>query len=138
MLAGQSIVGAEELVMHAVHWLKLMVEVTGALVIGIGLLATLTTWIRSVRISSKDVFIETRLTLARYLALALELQLGADILSTAVSPSWDQIGKLAAIAVIRTALNYFLLRELHEDSQGSLKIASPLYYDLIDLTSLCK
>jgi len=31
MLAGQSIVGAEELVMHAVHWLKLMVEVTGAL-----------------------------------------------------------------------------------------------------------
>ena len=116
MLAGQSIVGAEELVMHAVHWLKLMVEVTGALVIGMGLLATLTTWIRSIRISSKDVFTETRLTLARYLALALELQLGADILSTAVSPSWDQIGKLAAIAVIRTALNYFLLRELHEDS----------------------
>ena len=116
MLAGQSIVGAEELVMHAVHWLKLMVEVTGALVIGIGLLATLTTWIRSVRISNKEVFIETRLTLARYLALALELQLGADILSTAVSPSWDQIGKLAAIAVIRTALNYFLLLELNEDS----------------------
>ena len=51
MLTGLSIVGAEELVMHAVHWLKLMVEVTGALVIGIGLLATLTTWIRSIRIS---------------------------------------------------------------------------------------
>jgi uncharacterized membrane protein len=115
MVIGLSIAEAEELVMHAVHWLKLMVEVTGALIIGIGLLATLTTWIQSVRISSKDVFIETRLTLARYFALALELQLGADILSTAVSPSWDQIGKLAAIAVIRTALNYFLLRELHED-----------------------
>ena len=51
MLSGLSIVGAEELVMHTVHWLKLMVEVTGALVIGIGLLATLTTWIRSIRIS---------------------------------------------------------------------------------------
>ena len=38
-----------------------------------------------------------------------------QLVSSAVSPSWDQIGKLAAIAVIRTALNYFLLRELHED-----------------------
>ena len=102
--------------MHAVLWLKLMVEVIGAVVIGVGLLAALTTWIRAIRAHGKDVFSETRLTLARYLALALELQLGADILSTAVSPSWDQIGKLAAIAVIRTALNYFLLRELHEES----------------------
>jgi uncharacterized membrane protein len=55
-----------------------------------------------------------RLSLARYLALALELQLGADILSTAVAPSWDQIGKLGAIAAIRTSLNFFLMRELQE------------------------
>ena len=51
----------------------------------------------------------------RYLALALEFQLGADILSTAIAPSWEQIGKLGAIAVIRTALNYFLMREMSED-----------------------
>jgi uncharacterized membrane protein len=56
-----------------------------------------------------------RLTLARYLALALEFQLGADILSTAIAPSWDQIGKLGAIAVIRTLLNYFLTREMREE-----------------------
>jgi uncharacterized membrane protein len=119
MLIESNIQGAEEVVMYAVNWLKLIVEVTGALVIGMGLLAALSTWARSIRAHSKDVFSETRLTLARYLALALELQLGADILSTAVSPSWDQIGKLAAIAVIRTALNYFLLRELHEESSTS-------------------
>ena len=58
-----------------------------------------------------------RLTLARYLALALEFQLGADILSTAVAPSWDQIGKLGAIAVIRTALNYFLTREMQQERE---------------------
>ena len=116
MLIESNIQGAEEVVMHAVNWLKLIVEVIGALVIVMGLLATLATWSRSIRAHSRDVFSETRLTLARYLALALELQLGADILSTAVSPSWDQIGKLAAIAVIRTALNYFLLRELHDES----------------------
>jgi uncharacterized membrane protein len=116
MLTELTIAGAEAAVMHAVHWLKLIVEVTGALVIGMGLIAAIASWARNIQAHSKDVFSETRLTLARYLALALELQLGADILSTAVSPSWDQIGKLAAIAVIRTALNYFLLRELHEES----------------------
>jgi len=42
------------------------------------------------------------------------LALGADILATAIAPTWDQIGKLAAIAVIRTALNHFLRRELEE------------------------
>jgi len=38
--------------------------------------------------------------------------LGADILKTAITPSWDEIGKLAAIAALRTALNYFLERDL--------------------------
>ena len=35
-----------------------------------------------------------------------------DILRTAVAPTWEDIGKLAAIAAIRTVLNYFLEREL--------------------------
>ena len=53
-----------------------------------------------------------RLRLGRWLALALELLLGADILRTAVAPTWSEIGQLAAIAAIRTALNYFLQREI--------------------------
>ena len=52
---------------------------------------------------------------ARYLAMALEFLLGADILSTAVAPTWNEIGKLGAIAVIRTTLNYFLSREMQEE-----------------------
>jgi uncharacterized membrane protein len=119
MLMVPDITQAEELVTHTVNWLKLMVEVIGALVIVAGLFTAIATWIRCLQARSKDIFTETRLTLARYLALALELQLGADILSTAVSPSWDQIGKLAAIAVIRTALNYFLLPELQDESPVS-------------------
>ena len=55
---------------------------------------------------------DIRLRLGRWLALALELLLGADILRTAVAPSWSDIGKLAAIAAVRTALNYFLQREI--------------------------
>ena len=55
---------------------------------------------------------EIRLKLGRWLALSLEFALAADILRTAVAPSWDEIGKLAAIAVLRTALNFFLQREI--------------------------
>jgi len=55
--------------------------------------------------------------LGKYLVLALEFQVGADILSTAIAPSWEQIGKLGAIALIRTMLNYFLTRELAEEQK---------------------
>jgi uncharacterized membrane protein len=64
-------------------------------------------------------FVPIRLAFARYLTLALELQLAADILSTSIAPTWDRIGKLAAIAVIRTALNYFLSRELKDETASA-------------------
>lgn len=60
---------------------------------------------------------EVRLTMARWLALALEFELAADILNTAVTPSWSDIEKLAAIAAIRTTLNYFLGKEIDAESQ---------------------
>jgi uncharacterized membrane protein len=51
---------------------------------------------------------------ARWLISGLTFQLAADIIETAIAPSWDDVGKLAAIAVIRTFLNYFLERDLKE------------------------
>src|SRR5262245_1432353 len=47
-----------------------------------------------------------------WLLLSLEFELGADIIRTAISPSWTQIGQLGAIAVIRTFLNHFLEQDL--------------------------
>ncbi len=44
--------------------------------------------------------------------MALELELGADILRTAVAPTWTEIGQLGAIVVLRTALNFFLQQEI--------------------------
>lgn len=55
---------------------------------------------------------EIRFRLGRWLVVALEFLLAADILKTAVAPSWSEIGQLAAIAVLRTALNFFLQREI--------------------------
>ena len=55
---------------------------------------------------------DVRLRLGRWLALALEFLLAADILRTAVAPTWSEVGQLAAIATIRTALNFFLQLEI--------------------------
>jgi uncharacterized membrane protein len=51
---------------------------------------------------------------ARWLVAALTLQLGADIIETAITTSWDAVGRIAAVAVIRTFLNYFLENDLAE------------------------
>lgn len=47
-----------------------------------------------------------------WLLLGLEFELAADIIGSVVSPTWQEIGELAAIAIIRTFLNYFLERDL--------------------------
>src|SRR5919206_1831962 len=107
-------VGLEPNIVNLVLWLKLAVETIGAVIIGLGVFAAVYRFARSLAPARAESYDDIRLTLARHLALALEFQLGADILSTAVAPSWEQIGKLGAIAVIRTTLNFFLSRELRE------------------------
>ncbi|MFO1133107.1 MAG: DUF1622 domain-containing protein [Hyphomicrobiales bacterium] len=73
--------------------------------------------------SSHEAKEDVRLRLGRWLALALEFLLAADILRTAVAPSWSEIGQLAAIATIRTALNFFLQLEI--DRADQRKAAAP-------------
>jgi uncharacterized membrane protein len=51
---------------------------------------------------------------ARFLVMGLTFQLAADIIETSISTSWEAIGRLAAIAVIRTFLEYFLERDVSE------------------------
>jgi uncharacterized membrane protein len=108
----------EEQVQYYVEWLRLLVEALGALVIAAGALVVIVGLARYALHGRGGSFTPIRLAFARYLTLALELQLAADILSTSVAPTWDRIGKLAAIAVIRTALNYFLSKELKEEQVG--------------------
>lgn len=109
----------ENFVMTLVQWLRLGVEITGAAAIAIGSAISLYRFVRALISQQETDFNAIRLTLARYLALALEFQLGADILSTAVAPNWQEIGKLGAIAVIRTGLNYFLSKEMEEEKKAS-------------------
>jgi uncharacterized membrane protein len=64
-----------------------------------------------------------RLSFARWLALGLEFELAADILRTAITPTWNDIEQLAAIAALRTALNYFLAKEIEKESTVSQRSA---------------
>ncbi len=103
--------------LEMVHWLKLGVEIISALLVAMGVVLAVYNFIRLYLKHNEARYVTVRLSLARYLALALEFQLGADILSTAIAPSWNEIGQLAVIAVIRTVLNYFLMREMESERQ---------------------
>lgn len=64
----------------------------------------------------------------RWLVAGLTFQLAADIIETSITTNWDAIGRIAAIAVIRTFLNYFLehdLAEVREQQQERAKEPPP-------------
>ncbi|WP_174298129.1 DUF1622 domain-containing protein [Sphingomonas bacterium] len=95
------------------------VEGAAALLIGVAAIEAFVSaiWLfipRSPVPDAPDAKEVVRLRLGRWLALSLELELGADILRTAVAPTWTEIGQLGAIVVLRTALNYFLQREIDQ------------------------
>ena len=60
-----------------------------------------------------------------WLLLGLEFALAADIIGSVVSPTWQDIGELGAIAVIRTFLNYFLERDLEAAAASGAEGAGP-------------
>lgn len=123
-LPGPGEVGAEQLIGTLIDWLKLVIEVTGAIMIMTGVLYTVISFGGIFRNRRLEQYDEARLILARYLALGLEFQLAADVIATAFAPSWAQIGKLGAIAVIRTGLNYFLGREIKEEQDEMVSLAA--------------
>jgi uncharacterized membrane protein len=92
-------------------------EIAAALIIGIALITLITRYILFNYLKRQQPQ-RIRTGFGSAVSLALELLLGADVLATAIAPSWNDIGQLAAIATIRTVLNYFLEKELkHENSR---------------------
>ena len=108
-----------------IEYLARGVEFAAALIIAIA--AARATW-QSLRLlfatdEPAEAKVAVRLTLGRWLAVALEFELAADVLNTAVTPTWSDIEKLAAIAALRTALNYFLEKEIREESKPAQQVA---------------
>ena len=106
----------EELRKDTFDLLVLVVEACGAIVIIIGALWTFArfVWV-GLRERNAAACSRIRVSLGRFLALGLEFQLASDILRTAVAPGFRELGQLAVVATIRTALNYFLAKEIAEE-----------------------
>lgn len=106
----------EQWLSEAVDFLVRLVEGAGALIIFVGAMVA---FVRFVIVGIRDRktawFVPIRLDMGRFLTLGLEFQLASDILRTAIAPTLQEIAELAAIAAIRTALNYFLGREIKEE-----------------------
>lgn len=104
----------------ALGWLATGVDMATGVVVAFAVLEALA---RTARLSLADLATSAadrdrvRRRLGEWLALALELALASDIIRTALAPSWDDIGKLAAIMAIRTVLNFFLGRELADGAR---------------------
>jgi uncharacterized membrane protein len=101
----------EELFQRWAAYLALMVEAFAVIFIAVGAIEALWMMLKTPREGRRKA------VWARFgvwLLLSLEFELGADIIRTAISPTWTQIGQLGAIAVIRTFLNHFLEADLEK------------------------
>ena len=99
-------------------WIRLGLELLGATSIAVGAVQTVAKIGRAFVTRQRVNLTAARFELSRCLALALEFQLAADVLETAIAPDWTTIGHLAAIGAIRTALNYFLSGEIKEERES--------------------
>lgn len=58
-----------------------------------------------------------RIVIGNSFILSLSILVGTSILKTALNPTWNDIGMLAAIILLRSFLNYMLLHNVKEDQQ---------------------
>lgn len=113
-----------EFIEHLEHALALVVSLLMLILESVSVLCILLALVTTLQLAIAQTsrrrgfsFVDVRLRFGTWLALALEFQLAADVLSTTVAPSFEALGKLGAIAVIRTFLNYFLSKELEAEAE---------------------
>lgn len=116
----------KETIKAGAEYLALSMEAIAGLIIAIGAIRALYNYIRHKAAPPRE---SMRWSFLQTLIFALEFLLAADILLTAVAPSWNEIGQLGAIAAIRIALNYFLTREMKDIEKQEKKDLSALKED---------
>ena len=113
----------EEMFKEIAGHIALGVEVVAALMIGIGAVEALVRLVMPKSNFGRTApFAKYREIFVRFgvwLMLGLQFELAADVIRSAISPSWKEIGQLAVIAAIRTVLNYFLAKDIMEQVEDS-------------------
>jgi uncharacterized membrane protein len=105
----------DNLLIGLAGWIELLANSISVLIIAAGIIVAVYKVLQTVRHPDLMHYNQARLAFSRYLVLGLEFQLAADIVRTAVKPSWTDLGILAVVASIRTFLNFFLQREMKEE-----------------------
>jgi len=101
------------------NWIAIGLEGVAILIIGYAALQALVGIFRPAG-PANDFFLgrkRTWMKFAFWIMMALQFALAADLVRTAITPTWDELGQLVVIAVIRTFLNYFLQRDVIEYSE---------------------
>jgi uncharacterized membrane protein len=116
----------ESMVQEIAHYVSLGIELIAISVIAFGVLAALIAIVRlGLRPEKVSADREVWMKFARWLVAGMTFQLAADIVSTSVAPSWDEVGHVAAIAAIRTFLSFFLDREMEDKTKLEERGAEP-------------
>jgi uncharacterized membrane protein len=113
----------EQLFVSFAHVLGMLVEIVAVLVVGFGAIEAFIKLLWVV-ITPGATHGERKAIWRRFgmwLLLGLEFELAADIIDSVVSPTWQDVGMLGAIAVIRTFLNYFLEKDLEEAEKSDVE-----------------
>jgi uncharacterized membrane protein len=88
-------------------------ELFGVIVILVSVLLATITFLRTVRAAPKPAYDRYRANLGRGILLGLELLVGADIIATVTAPlTWDSVGLLGVIVLVRTFLSFSLETEI--------------------------
>ena len=107
-----------EIIHNILQVVVLTISGVGAAVVVWGVKEAIVAFIRlKISAAKEDAVSQSeaiRQRLGAHLLLGLEIFIAADIISSAVSPSWEKVGMLAAIVGVRTVLSYFLRMELKQ------------------------
>ena len=102
-------------------WVVSLCQLLALFVIVTGIIKALIIYCQYIFSNSHSAiaFQASRLELGYAFSLGLSFLVGGSILKTTIAPSWNDIGQLAAIIALRTALNYLLLQAIDRSSSDS-------------------
>jgi uncharacterized membrane protein len=106
----------EDVINYINDLVVIVCQILAMIVILMGISKALIIYVKDIMIATKsyEALQESRLEIGHAFSLGLAFLIGASILKTIIAPTWDDIGKLAAIIAIRTGLNFFLLRDVQD------------------------
>jgi len=118
----------QKIVVTANNYVTALAQLLAMIFIVIGIFRAAKTYLSDLflRQDTQTNLMETRLEIGQTFSLALSFLIGSSILRSVITPTWEDIGKLAAIIAIRTILNYFLLNDVQKIHEISAQFGNGL------------